>query len=102
MLAFFRSIYLTRKYRSQLQECEERVLEECFAGMERGWTFLDGMTAILTVFLYGKVVREENGRLFIRFSFHLKDKGFVEAHGIVDCVYENGVVSEIRERGKSC
>jgi len=94
-------MYLTHEYRLQLQECEERVLEECFSGMERGWTLFDGMMAILTVFLYGKVIREENGRLYLKIAYHLKDKGCVEARGIVDCVFENGVVSEIRQQEKT-
>ena len=94
-------MYLTRKHREELQGCEECVLSECFAGLERGWTIFDGMTAILTVFLYGKVVRVEDDRLYIKFNYHLKNKGFVEARGTVDCVSENGIVSEIRQQEKS-
>lgn len=94
-------MYLTQKYREELKVCEERVLAECFTGLERGRSINDGMTAILTVFLYGKVVREEDGRLYIEFCYYLKNKGFVEARGIVDCVSENGIVSEIRLEEKS-
>ena len=101
MLQLIRCCYLTRKYKGHLIECEKRVLAECFSGMERGWNLGDGMTAQLTVFLYGKVVRVENGRLYVRFAYHLKNKGDVEARGIVDCVFENGVVSEIRQQEKT-
>jgi len=93
MFRFIKSLILTIRYRHVVSECHINLKKEYFPSIQLGQSLLDGMSTDISVFMFGKILRQEGQRLFVKVPYIIKDKGYIEAKGEFSCVYENGVVS---------
>ena len=96
MFRFIKSLILTIRYRHVVSECHMNLKKEYFPDIKLGQSLLDGMSADISVFMFGKILRKEGERLFVKVPYSIKNKGDIEAKGEFCCVYENGVVSVTR------